>query len=302
MKNLFDNADKLLWSSAISRLRTSLDKLFRMFHELEKDLTGAERLLPISRDLEYIRTKAEELSSAGAFAPPAMDISMVLAVGVLHDMYKIFMSISCSTYELGEELQRSRRQPDPLQKFLDFTEEAQYIVDIFHTLSAISGRRGVTEEAPFNLVQTIDRKIKLAEADIRGQRIEVMVRQEIKETTFTGDEQFFGDVIFALLQNAIEALTFMREQKKKIGIRITEIPGYVKISVTDNGPGISKEIAPFITKPYVTDKPDHAGLGLTMAELTVIEAFSGHLGYRSGKGQTSFTITLKKHGDQTDMG
>ena len=44
------------------------------------------------------------------------------------------------------------------------------------------------------------------------------------------------------------------------------VPGpFVRITISDNGPGVAPEILPHALEPFVTNKPDHRGLGLSEA-------------------------------------
>ena len=79
------------------------------------------------------------------------------------------------------------------------------------------------------------------------------------------------------------------ERQKNLPLR----PGrYIKISITDNGPGIPKEILDRIFEPYFTTKEMGSGLGLTTS-FAIVKKHDGYLNVEStpGKG-TSFSIYL----------
>lgn len=79
------------------------------------------------------------------------------------------------------------------------------------------------------------------------------------------------------------------EQQKGLPLR----PGrYVKISISDNGPGIPPEVQERIFEPYFTTKEKGSGLGLTTSA-AIVRKHDGHLALESKVGAgTSFHIYL----------
>jgi len=65
----------------------------------------------------------------------------------------------------------------------------------------------------------------------------------------------------------------------------------LKISIIDNGPGISDELIDTIFYPLVTDKSDGNGLGLSIAQ-TFIDQHKGKINVESWPGHTAFNIYL----------
>lgn len=80
---------------------------------------------------------------------------------------------------------------------------------------------------------------------------------------------------------------------------------YVKISISDQGPGISDEILPKIFDPYFSTKKKGNGLGLTTA-YSIIQNHGGHITVSSQSDiGTTFTIYLPacetpEHNDKTE--
>lgn len=82
-------------------------------------------------------------------------------------------------------------------------------------------------------------------------------------------------VLLNLIRNALDA---MRDQA---GRRLTVEtvrgePGFVVVSVTDNGPGIEPEIAGQLFQPFVTTKEKGMGVGLTICQ-SIIESHGGRI-------------------------
>lgn len=72
------------------------------------------------------------------------------------------------------------------------------------------------------------------------------------------------------------------------GIRFKKV---LKISVIDNGPGVSEEMKDTLFYPMITNKSDGNGLGLSISQ-TLIDQHQGQIELESWPGQTEFIIYL----------
>ncbi len=106
-----------------------------------------------------------------------------------------------------------------------------------------------------------------------------------------------NQVFFNILSNAID---FLRTSDAHAApeIRITtevSASNTVKISIADNGPGISESVQPKIFDPFFTTKPvgQGTGLGLSICHQIITEKHGGQLSCISQPGQgTEFMIEI----------
>jgi signal transduction histidine kinase len=110
-----------------------------------------------------------------------------------------------------------------------------------------------------------------------------------------GDPRHLQQVIFNLIDNAEQACASV-DRKGELRIRTQQVDGdrYIRISVSDNGPGIPPEIQPHIFKPFFTTQPCGQGIGLGLSiSQQIIERHGGHIWLEStpDKGAT-FLIDL----------
>ncbi len=120
-----------------------------------------------------------------------------------------------------------------------------------------------------------------------------------------------NQVFMNLLSNAIDALEERDQQRQQaedgdpqseITIR-TELvhADQVKISISDNGPGIPESIRTRIFDPFFTTKPvgKGTGLGLSISHQIIVEKHAGKIWcYSSPEGGTEFQIQLPVHQPQ----
>lgn len=130
----------------------------------------------------------------------------------------------------------------------------------------------------------------------------LLIPMEVKDIAYTvtgGDEvltcdlQWTTEAIINILKNCIEHAP----QHGKIEIAARDNPLYFEISISDNGPGISKEDLPHIFTRFYRGKnasPDSVGIGLAMAR-SIIKEQNGDIVVESRESRgTTFFIRLYK--------
>src|SRR5215469_9153268 len=92
-------------------------------------------------------------------------------------------------------------------------------------------------------------------------------------------------VLTNLLTNARQALE-ERPQPRHVRLRASVDGGWIRIEVSDNGPGIPDAIRSRVFDPFFTTKPAGAGTGVGLAvSRGIIEAHGGSLGLAPPNGE-----------------
>ena len=118
------------------------------------------------------------------------------------------------------------------------------------------------------------------------------VRLLIKPTTII--LPLDGDRFFRVLQNLVTNAREAISTRKNGLITVTarRQQGQCRIAVTDNGPGIPREIRSTLFEPFVSHgKSGGTGLGLAIAR-SVVSAHRGSITYQTAKSGTTFVIQL----------
>lgn len=109
------------------------------------------------------------------------------------------------------------------------------------------------------------------------------------------DKNHVNRVLTNLLKNAQQAIP--AERQGKIVLSLERSGEQAKISVQDNGSGISEEVQPRVFQPNFTTKSSGMGLGLAMCK-SMMEAAGGRIGFETVLGGgTTFTVTLPIAGE-----
>jgi two-component system, LuxR family, sensor kinase FixL len=128
-----------------------------------------------------------------------------------------------------------------------------------------------------------------ASADVR---VDVVVEDDLPP--LRGDRGQLEQVLLNLVRNSIDAISGAPMRAGHIGLTAQRSirPSDVLISVRDNGPGISADIAARLFEPLTTSKRDGLGLGLSICE-TIAAAHGGRIWLEeTGADATEFRVTV----------
>ncbi|WP_084396682.1 sensor histidine kinase [Henriciella aquimarina] len=159
--------------------------------------------------------------------------------------------------------------------------------------------RGEIEKRPSPLVPLLGDAVALVHAETSSSpgRIEVSVEEDV--SSVLADPIQIQQVVINLVRNALEAMADQSDRHIKIHAETAD-SGLVMISIEDNGPGISKDVAEHLFKPLASSKTTGMGLGLSICK-TIIEAHGGTIEAMPAEtGGTRFVFTLEKAEERQD--
>jgi signal transduction histidine kinase len=113
------------------------------------------------------------------------------------------------------------------------------------------------------------------------------------DVTVDGDDEALGQAIVNLLINAIEAVQQPGGGEPRcVHVKLHSInPGFAELVVADNGPGPLAALADELFAPFVSSKPEGAGLGLANVK-RIVEAHRGAVDWVRAEGMTRFRIEI----------
>ena len=117
-----------------------------------------------------------------------------------------------------------------------------------------------------------------------------------------GESRALEQVFTNLISNAVEA---MAKTGGNLGVRmepINLIPNrpQVRVTVSDDGPGIPDEIRERIFEPFVTTKSQGTGLGLAISK-RILTAHHGGITLNTFPGGTVFEVTLLAYSEENKL-
>jgi len=179
--------------------------------------------------------------------------------------------------------------PDAKKKLEEFSESLIQQID---TMSNIASAFSNFAEMPAQQNETLNvvSTVKLA-LDIFNENYIHFISEE-EEIIAKLDRTQLIRVVTNLVKNAIQAIPDV--ESPRILVSVTADDEFVKISVADNGIGISDEVKEKVFEPKFTTKSSGMGLGLGMVK-NIVETYKGSISLTSqhGKG-TVFTVKFPK--------
>lgn len=115
------------------------------------------------------------------------------------------------------------------------------------------------------------------------------------------DPPLMSEALFTILHNAVDALTGLPTERRRVEIALYDYEQVAEIRITDYGAGIDEAELNHIFDPYYTNKPARTnwGLGLYLLKQT-IAAHDGRVSVRSKPDQfTEFRIYLPSYKEES---
>jgi signal transduction histidine kinase len=255
----------------------------------------AAELETVYRDLEQkVATKSKELVRSERLASVGY-----LAAGVAHEINNPLGIITGYGERAIQQLERGSSDAATaiaLKNLRIMCEEAYRCKAITDKLLSLA-RPGDESRKPLSLSKLATEVMALVEGLPAHRNRTLSLRASDAEAIVLGKEGELKQVILNLAVNALEAV---KPGTGEVSISIEQTDSLARLTITDNGRGMSPETLERIFEPFFTDKRGAqlagTGLGLSISH-AIIENHGGHLRASSeGPGQGSrFTLELPLH-------
>jgi two-component system, NtrC family, sensor kinase len=253
----------------VRKYRDEFTKLAEAFNRMIKELDHKHTVLVESHKLRAIGT---------------------LVAGVAHELNNPLNNTLLTASMLKEDLKTLSEQEkiEMLDDVINETIRSQKVVKNLLDFA----REGETSIVPLEIGRIVHDSTRLVVNQVRFSKIRLEVQCENNLPKIYGDEQKLKQVFVNLILNAVDVLP--SGGSIEINVRKDKIPGYVLVSVRDNGPGIPEHIQSRIFEPFFTTKSQSKGTGLGLSvSRGIIKKMGGSIYFKSipDKG-TTFMVSL----------
>jgi PAS domain S-box-containing protein len=229
--------------------------------------------------LEQSVQESEKLAAIGA-----------LAAGVAHEINNP-IGIMTSRMELILEEADRAGLPLPVRDDLQVLQRNAHRVGRITQGLLSFARRGSGGRQPTDLNAVVAETLLLFESHAVKAGVKVERRLAVPLPAVAADANQLQQVLLNLLNNARDALGDHGEIHVETGPAPTR-PGWVRLAVTDTGPGIPPDLLGRVFVPFFTTKPGGTGLGLPIS-YRIVKDHGGLLEVQSEPGAgTAFSILL----------
>jgi len=284
---------------AVERHLVSSDGSERWVHqrsEVRVDESGQQTLVGT---LQHITERSEAETRLHEMQADLLHVSRLSAIGqvsstLAHEVNQPLTAIG--NYIRASLLMLSAPEPPPAAKIRSVLEKAALQTtrasEIVRNLREFV-RKGEVVRQPENLTVVLQEAMALARLGVKGRALRVRLR-------LAGDARWaiinrvqIQQVLVNLIRNAIEA---MENEPRRELIVATASGGadLIEVSVADTGPGLSRDVAEDLFKPFVTTKSDGMGVGLAICR-TIVAAHGGRIWAEPNPvGGTIFRFTVRR--------
>ena len=182
-----------------------------------------------------------------------------------------------------------------LQELADAVNKIEYHVvrakTVTHRLLGFARRMEPVSER-ININNVLDESIEFLKNEARYRNIEIQANYAPDLPLVTTDPTQLQQVFLNMLNNAIDAIG--KDGEIIINTKAVANASALSIEITDNGPGIPKELLQKIFDPFFTTKEVGKGTGLGLSiSYSIMEKLGGRLMVASEEGKgTTFTMYL----------
>lgn len=274
--------DKQLIYAITSQMAINLENV-RLYNESRREVAERKQAEDRERKLQQELNLTSRLASIGE-----------LAAGVAHEINNPLTGI------LGySQLLKRKTTDDEVKRRLEFIHsEALRAAKVVENLRTFARRREINKEI-FNINDILHKALEMRIYELKTSNIQV--RKELASVLpfVKVDFHQIQQVFLNILVNAEQAMT-EASQSGKLIIKTEKVNGNIRVSFTDNGPGIPAEYIDKIFDPFFTTRDEKGGTGLGLSICHgIVTAHDGkiYVNTELGKGTTFFVeLPVRKSG------
>ncbi len=169
------------------------------------------------------------------------------------------------------------------------SKHAANVISSVKTLGGISKK----EQNEVDITQSLHEALTMLGKHTEG--IKVVFKSPEEPMTTTANETEIIQIWINLIKNACESLKSSNVKNPQVKIQTKQQANDIIVKITDNGPGIPKDLQGQIFRPNFTTKKGGLSFGLGLGLSVVrkhIEEYNGSIKLESKPGHTTFTVKL----------
>ena len=244
----------------------------RRFYEARIVRADSDRLLCIVRDITD-RKRAELDAAAQRHELAHLNRVMILAEqsgALAHELSQPLAAILTNAQAARRLLDQSPLDLEELRAALDdVIKNDKRAGTVIHRLRELLKKSNAVLQ-PVDLNEVTREVLDLTHSDLLLRRMPIKTSLSPVIPPVLGDRVQLQQVILNLVLNACDAMSAIEPAEREITLTTVVDDGFVEIAVADRGVGIPDDLLDSVFEPFVTDRAQGLGLGLTISRSIVL--------------------------------
>ena len=248
-----------------------LEKISLEKAQVIEESSRISALLKEKERLIYGLLKANKTAATGA-----------LSASIAHELNQPLGASNLNIQFLKMKLEKGVINPELGKEILDSLEaDNQRAAAIVKSLRSIF-IEGNSSAEKVRMGDLISKVLDIVTPELKSKNIQIQLRVD-ERLAINANSAEIEQVILNLLNNAIQALANSGTLLRRITIEVTQSGQMVRLSISDNGGGVSTEFRPQLFELLSTTKQSGMGLGLWLCK-HVITRYGGSIHYEDALG------------------
>lgn len=263
--------DVILRCQAIHDVRPDNDAItLVVMTDITAEKSGRERL----RDLQDQLSRVQRLKTVGE-----------MSASLAHELGQPLGAISAFVGGCRHQLDTEHWEPERLKEQLRRIERAATRAGEILQRFRAYGRRASLQPLVLDFSALVGEVQELCGPLLAESNTSLHCQIDQTLPAVSGDPLLIQQVLMNLIQNAVQALEGLPQERRVISLTVIGAAGGsgVEITVADRGKGIPSDLLARLTEPFFTTRPNGLGLGLSICR-TIIEDHEGRLCVTSEAG------------------
>ncbi len=142
------------------------------------------------------------------------------------------------------------------------------------------------------LETVVEEVLELVRPNCTHAKIELSVRRPAEPIEVLGEAESLRQVLVNLILNAVEAAARQSDGPPRVIVELQKQDNArAVLCVKDSGPGPAEGVREQLFQPFVSEKPEGAGLGLFVSR-RIAEAHGGSIAWHRSDNMTCFTVEI----------
>ena len=214
-----------------------------------------------------------------------------LIAGIAHDLNNPLASV----IGFADFLLEGRDVPPPLvEPIRVIQQEAERAANIVRNLLGFA-RKQDHQRRPTELAPLMNATMALLRTQLVSRRVDLLLDVEPDLPTIDADAGQIQQVFVNLINNAAHAIE-SSSRAGRVVVRVRPWRDGVAVEVTDDGPGMTPEVAAQVFEPFFTTKPEGQGTGLGLSiSQGIVKEHGGRIQLSTAPDQgATFTVELPR--------